>query len=597
MKRIRKLFIVLLTITLVLSPFLVTADSNEEISSSKDEVVYATLSPTGEQQKIYVVNTLDNEKAGKIVDYGSYSTLKNLTDLSEIIQKEDKVEIDAPEGKFYYQGMMNDKSLPWDISITYLLNEKEVKPDQLAGKDGKLEIKITTSANEKVNPVFYTNYLLQISLTLDPEVYQNIEAEKGMLANAGKNKQVTFTVMPEKEEELVLVADVVNFELDGINITAVPSSMAIDVPDMDEMTGDMASLSDAILQLHNGVGELKNGVSVLNNGIYGLRNGSEQFKNGMSSIRDASSDLVNGSQEMNKALEQISQSLSIEPENMNLGEFEKLTSGLLQIASSLRGTVTELETVQSNYATSYRALEQAIAAIPSSKLTEEEIAELKSSDANQEVVNTLLETYKAAQTTKGTFTNVQPMLLAVPDLLDGLSKGLTEVASNLELMGTEVSKEIETSDIASSLMQLQNGLAELSANYKTLHSGLVEYTKGVNQASDSYLELHNGIVKISDGTGDLEKGVDELHNGTGELHKSTNDLPEQMKEEIDRMISEFDKSDFEPVSFVSDQNRNVNLVQFVIKTESIKPIETKPTEVKEKNEEKSFWTRLLELFK
>ncbi|MEC5425801.1 hypothetical protein QGM71_20255 [Virgibacillus sp. C22-A2] len=46
---------------------------------------------------------------------------------------------------------------------------------------------------------------------------ENIQDEDGMVANAGKNKQVTITVMPEKEEELVVEVDVVeDFELDGI---------------------------------------------------------------------------------------------------------------------------------------------------------------------------------------------------------------------------------------------------------------------------------------------------------------------------------------------------------------------------------------------
>src|SRR5699024_11870435 len=54
--------------------------------SSKDEVVYATLSATGDEQEIYVVNTLDVTKEGKIVDYGSYSSIKNLTNLSDIEQ-------------------------------------------------------------------------------------------------------------------------------------------------------------------------------------------------------------------------------------------------------------------------------------------------------------------------------------------------------------------------------------------------------------------------------------------------------------------------------------------------------------------------------
>ncbi|WP_077618132.1 hypothetical protein [Bacillus sinesaloumensis] len=597
MKRLQKVLLLLLASTLILPSFLANAATNEGKISSKDEVVYATLNAAGTQQEIYVVNTLDIEQAGKITDYGSYSTLKNLTDLSEIGTKDNQVEIEAPEGKFYYQGSLKDKALPWDISVTYLLDGQKINPLELAGKDGNVQIKITTSANTDINPVFFTNYLLQVSLTLDPAIYSNIDAGKGMLANAGKNKQVTYTVMPETEEELVLKADVVGFELDGINITAVPSSMSIEAPDIDDMTGDMASLTDAISQLHNGVGELKSGVSELNNGVHDLSKGSAQFNKGMSDISVASSDIVNGSKTIDEVLAQISHSLGEGSEDMNLGGFEELVNGLKQISTELRETATGLGTLKTNYATSFGALKQAIAAIPGAGLTQDEISDLEASDANQEVVKKLLDNYSAAQTVKGTYSKVEPMFTAIDTALSDLSNGLTKVAENLDTMATEVSTQLETSDAASSFTQLQKGLAELSTNYKTFHSGLVDYTGGVVQLSESYRDMHNGIVKLSNGTSELDNGVSELHDGTGELYESTKDLPEQMKEEVDKMISEFDKSDFEAISFASDQNEHVNLVQFVIKTESIQIEEPETAEKTESKEDKGFFAKLLDLFK
>lgn len=596
MKRIHKVLLILLAITLVLPSFLVTAASTEGIITTKDEVVYATLSANGKQQDLYVVNTLDIEKAGKIVDYGSYLTLKNLTDFSEIIQKENTVEMEVAEGKFYYQGSIDEKALPWNIDVSYMLDGKEMAAKKLVGQDGKIEIRIKTSANKEVNPVFFTNYLLQISLTLDPALYTNIEAEAGMLANAGKNKQVTFTVMPEKEEEFVLQADVIDFELDGINITAVPSSMSIDAPEIDEMTEDMSSLTNGIKQLHDGVGELKNGVSELNSGVQELQNGSGQYNKGMTDISKASSGLVSGSNEIGKALEQISKSLNAGSEDVNLGDLEKLTAGLQQISLSLQGTVSEIAKLKEGYGSAYGALDKVIATIPAATITQEQIQELQKSGANQEVVNQLLNTYTAAQTVKGTYSQVKDGFAAVDGALAGLMNGLTGVASNLEHMATEVSASLKASGATESFAQLQQGLATLSANYQTFHSGLVQYTGGVGQLSKSYQNMHQGIVKLSRGTGDLDNGVGELHSGTRELYESTSDLPEQMKEEVDRMISEYDKSDFEAVSFVSEQNKNVNLVQFVIKTESIKIEEPKTKQIEEK-EVKGFWAKLLDLFK
>jgi len=69
-----------------------------------------------------------------------------------------------------------------------------------------------------------------------------------------------------------------------------------------------------------------------------------------------------------------------------------------------------------------------------------------------------------------------------------------------------------------------------------------------------------------------------------------------MQEEIDEMISQYDKSDFDPVSFVSEENDEItNSVQFVIQTDSIQP-EEDSEEVEEEEENEGFWDRLLNLF-
>ena len=67
-----------------------------------------------------------------------------------------------------------------------------------------------------------------------------------------------------------------------------------------------------------------------------------------------------------------------------------------------------------------------------------------------------------------------------------------------------------------------------------------------------------------------------MHRGTSELARSTRNLPDQMQSEIDQMVSEYDRSDFDPVSFVSPKNKRVDSVQFILKTESIKKEEAKP---------------------
>ncbi|MBS3680866.1 YhgE/Pip domain-containing protein [Ornithinibacillus massiliensis] len=606
MRRLKKILLVFATVILLLPSFLVTAnatnDSNKQESTAqekgeitaKDEVIYATLDTAGKSNEIYVVNTLDIAKAGMITDYGTYTSLRNLSDIQELNKQGDAVTFSASEGKFYYQGNINDAALPWDITISYFLDGKEISPEDLAGEDGHVTIRIETAINESMNPVFMENYLLQISVPLNTEIFTNIKADDGMIANAGKDKQVTFTVMPENEAELEVEADVVDFEIDGISFTGIPSSMSIDGIDVDGMTGDIQSLSDAIEAINDGVRELHNGVSELNAGTSQLVDGSKQYQDGVKELANSSTDLVNGSKELEEALTTLNSSLS-STEEMDMSGLEGLIGGLYQLSDGLGEIGNGLNELKTNYRDAYDALDKAINEIPAYQITNAEISALRESGADQEVINRLLATYEAAQKVKGTYSAVKPGFDAVGETLTGVNKSLSEMANQVDKMANGLSDSLEE-DGMDGFSELQEGIAMLSANYKAFHSGLVEYTGGVSQIASAYNEVHSGMVELSEGTNELENGVGELHDGTNELSDSTSNLPEQMTEEIDEMMSDYDKSDFEPVSFVSSKNEKVNSVQFVFKTESIQQEE--PEENNEPVEEKKgFWELFLDLFR
>ncbi|WP_163583431.1 YhgE/Pip domain-containing protein [Gracilibacillus saliphilus] len=587
--RIKRFLLLMMVGIVALSPFSVVAAS---ATAPKDEVIYATLQPNGEELNMYVVNSFEVEEQEKLVDYGNYTNVKNLTDLSEITKEGDEISFTTSEETFYYQGDLENKPLPWDFTIHYQLDGEEVNPEELLGQEGHLQIEIETSANEDVNSIFFENYLLQISLSLDSELYQNIEAGEGTIANAGKNKQVTFTVMPEKEENFLLEADVTDFEMEGIEISAVPSSMSIDSPDTDDVTEDFETLSDATAEIDEAVGELADGISELNNGVSSLKNGSSDYQDGITQINNGSADLISGSKSIDQALITMKNSID---QDVETGDFSALQDGLVQIADGLKEASDGLTILKENYSQAYQTLDKSINAIPAN-VSEEEIQGLDLSEEDQRVVDKLVSTYEAVSTAKSTYEKVSKAFEAVTPTLNEVSSSQNKMASSLETMAEQIEAASEGMDIQEGLKELQEGLATLSDNYQEFHAGLKEYTNGVDELSNAYQDLHNGIVELEDGTTELEEGASELHDGTTELADSTSDLPDQMQDEIDEMINDYDKSDFDAESFVSDKNENVQTVQFVIKTESITQDE-EDDEEEETEEEKSFWDRLLDLFR
>ncbi len=564
--------------------------------SEKSEVVYATLEANGDQKEMYVVNNFSIDQPGKIIDYGPYTGVKNLTDLTEMKLNNHQVGFTATEDPFYYQGNLEGRSLPWDIDVSYQLNGETLPPEQLLGKDGKLEIHIDTKAKEKDNP-FFKNYMLQISLPLSSEIYQNIQAPDGTIADAGKNKQVTFTVMPEKEESFVVKADVTDLEMESIEITGIPASMSIDTPNSDDMTDDMKSLSDATEAIDEGVDELNKGITELHQGAVSLHGGSQEYKKGINELDQGSAELIEGSKSIDESLEKLSQSIGSHSDQMNVSQLQELQKRLTDMANRLKETENHLADLRDRYTDAYDALDKSIAAIPAYDISDEEIQELKESDADPKIVDELVKTYTAARATKDTYSDVKKNLQAVDPALKDVTSSVHSMRIYIETIADQLDKSLDQTNWDESMKKLQQGLHALSSNYKSFHSGLVDYTDGVARLSKSYGELHGGITDLTNGTQELKTGAHELHDGTSQLAQSTNDLPDQMQTEIDQMIDEYDKSDFDPVSFVSSKNKKVESVQFVIKTESIKKEEDKQDDEQKEEEKKGFWDRFLDLFR
>lgn len=564
------------------------AKDTEGTYESKDEVVYGNLNHQGDTRNMYIVNSFDIKDKGKINDYGDYETVKNLTDLSEVKQSDDKVTFDAQEDQFYYQGTIENKPLPWDMEIEYKLDGKKIEPEKLAGKSGHLDIEISTEENEKVDETFFDYYLLQISITLDPQKFTQTQAPKATQANEGKDESYSFSVMPESEEDLVLSTEAEDIEIDPIDITAVPANMSMDDPDTKEMTDGMEELSDGVHELYNGIAELKDGIQEWEDGAAELQNGSEEFNDGLQELDTSSGELEEGSGEIRDALETVDDELDEVPdmdELNELDEIEELPSTLREVAENINNFSDEVDTFESVADEDIEELEDAF--------DEEEFEEIINQlEDNEEVDEETLEQIEQFQ---ANFEEWEASIDEELDFPEDSKSILPETADGLNDLADEIDSGLDNLDDLQQLEELQQGIAEMASQYEEFHEGLLEYTSGVHELAQNYQEIDDGIQGLVDGASELENGASELEEGAKELDDETASLPGDMQSEIDDMLDEFDFSDFEPISFVSDKNKEVDVVQFVLQTEKIEVPE--PEEPEEEDEEKSIWQRFLDLFK
>ena len=584
--------------------------------SEKNEIVYANLSGTGEVDDVYVVNEFDVSNSGTLSDYGDYTEVTNITTEDSISKQNDKITVPVKQGQFYYQGTLNSKTLPWSFKIAYALDGKQIEQDELLDKDGKLEITLKSAKNNDVDKVFYDNYMLQISLRLDSEKCSNVLSGGATIASEGKNKLVTHTVLKGKDADIKITADVQNFSMSGFEIAAMPFSMDIEMPDTDELTGDMTTLSDAISELNDGVGELASGSRELSNGTGELVSGSSELSNGLSLQSGGSNKLTSGSAQIKVALDKISSELNKQGSgDMGLGDMAQLPLSLRQMAKGLNDLSGGLTQLKDGYSAMLTILDGAITAIPDGTASETDIMSLYgvvTDPAQQAILNQLAAGYAASLRVKGTYLTPDPatgvsiqvgMNAVVTNLGliisgDGTNDnpGIKGLITGLNTMADGIEKSLDGNEMMEQMKELSSGMSTLAKQYGDFHAGLKQYTGGMDQIATEYKKFHDGLSTISSGTRELSNGTQKLYEGTTELNNEVADLPDTMKVEIDKLMKDYDGSDFEAKSFTSTKNTNIEMVQFVIMSEAI---EEKKEEVPPEEDEKkgSFWTRFLDLFK
>ena len=614
MKKVKKTITAALTLALIISmsviPLAADNQNDEQTSVSgaraaiteKSEVVYARLSSGGEAQNIYVVNHFTVASGGVFNDYGNYTSVVNMTDLRPLTLSNGEVSGETDSENYFYQGNLAENDLPWLYNIRYYLDGVLTAPEDLPGETGKLEINLTSSKNSAINDVFYDNYMQQITITLSIEKCQNITANGATIANAGKNRMLTYTVMPGSDADIVITADVKDFEMSGIEIAAVPFTMDIEIPDTEDILDDFTKLSDAITELNDGVGKLLSGAAEMRDGAEELKNGSSDINGGLAELESNSTLLTDASAQINGALMQINNALMAFGDSgadSIITELAQLPIGLILCANGLTQISNNINQYASDYAIAYEALDGAISGIPGRQLSEEQLSSLLAGVGDSEetgVINSLIESYTAAMTAKSAYEQIKPAFAAAAGTLEALSGSVDSIAAVLRGIATQITEALDGNDMMAQVSQLAFAISELTRNYGDFHSGLTAYAQGIIDLSDGFGEFNSGVGRFSDGVTEMYDGIATLHDGTTQMADETTDMPGLFQNEIDNLINEFVGGDFEHVSFTSSRNGDISFVQFVFVTESIEKPEI-DTSAQISTEQKTFWDRLTELFR
>lgn len=594
----------------------------------KEEIVYSKMDLNGSVESVFVVNAFDVTKENEtIIDYGEYKSVVNTTTNQAIDFNGKKIKIeDVKKGRFFYQGELSGSTqLPWLLEIEYFLDNQPIGGADLGGKSGKLKIVINAKQNKNVDPVYFDNYLLTMTFNIDSKLAENIVAKDATIGNAGDKKTIVFTSLPKKEATYTITADVTDFVMDGIQIAALPFSMAIELPDISQFTDGIGDLADGIAQLNNGANQLAWGINQLNNNSSGLNSGANQLSSGASEISSGLNQTVSGTQAYVDGVAQYTGGVN----QLASGSVE-LVNGSVQIKDGIHLLATELNNNAGmlNITPEQQALiDASVVALNNLKsflqndlgsavflpvanaLKRETVLalypQLDPNDPNTALLLNYMDVQaRAIESSYNLLAPVQeaiknelvPRIDQMINMISGISQFSQLIAGVNQLDAQYALFHDGLVSLSDGLSQLDSGSGQLVSGGNQLTSGLNQLKDGANQFSSGVQQYADGVNQYTNGVSQLSSGANQLSSGTNQLHDATSDIGPLMEEKIQELMKDYEFEDFEMKSFVSSENTDVKLVQFVYMTQPIeKPVVAQ--EVVTEEVQKSFWDLILDLFK
>lgn len=327
--------------------------SLKDNDADKDESVYLISDANGNVNKTIVVDHLKNkDKKDTLEDASNLSDIENVKGKEKFTQSGDKLTWQAGGKDIYYQGTATAEP-PVTQKVTYYLDGKEISPEDLAGKSGKVKIRFdytnTTSYTETVNGEKQTVSVPFAAVTglVLGDGFENIEVTNGKAEVSDSSSVVLGYALPGLKDSLgikdkdldgdvnipeymEMTADVENFSMPAamtfvVNASDYVSTDGIDTSDLDDMIND---LKDASTQLQDGSKTLAEGTDTLSDGLSTLQSKLGAFASGVGALQSGLKTYTDGVSTLSGGLNTLGNSTGA-----LVSGADKLNSGAGQLAS------------------------------------------------------------------------------------------------------------------------------------------------------------------------------------------------------------------------------------------------------------------------
>lgn len=455
------------------------AGSTDTQDVYKEETVYVNADATGNSDEVTVSDWLKNSGSvsGNLTDESILKEIKNVKGDETFTENGDQLTWNTAGEDIYYQGT-TDKELPVSVKLTYFLDGKEVKPDELKGKSGHLKIQVQYTNNEKKTVTVdgkeeevYTPFVMMTGMILPNETFSNVTIDNGKVISDGSRNIVVGFGMPGLKDSLDLDEETTK-EAEDKGVT-IPENfeMEADVTDFTMSSTFTVALTDLLDDMDNiiDVDSLKDSLNELEDAALELVSGSGTLADGASTLADGVSSYTAGADELNAGIQKYLGSNG----ELN-GSVTEYVNGVGKVVKGVKDYTSGTNAL-ANGVTSYVVGEQKIAA---------GAAQLSQLSKGLEQVQTAVDTLSKAADGKGEATD--DLVIAANQLAAGTKQlqavlGSEEVTALLTQVNGMVTTGNELISATKSLSaSLQTGIATPVANIAAALTGMETQLNAVN---------------------------------------------------------------------------------------------------------------------
>lgn len=545
-------------LSMMLSQMSVYASETEnEDTTKKDETVYAMLNADGSVYDEIISSWLHNASGIKNIEETlDIQDVENVKSAEEPTVEGDTYTWNIDGTDVYYQGT-SEKQLPVEVTITYRLDGKQMRPEELAGKSGALEIHIemknlagTTKKIQGKETNIHPLYLAAGILDFSSDHFTNVVCENAKVLSDGNHQMVGFMTIPgfedtlksagiDKAEDLpikdsyTIKADVKDFEMGPVMIAMtpeVPLDKLKDINTFDELTEGIDALEEATTQLFDGttqlqeatqlfatkMGELNTSVQPLSTGITSLNLGARQLAEGSSALRSNLNDLDTGLAKVKEGSEALARATQQFPAFVQGAK--DLTTGATQLHVGIQQMAEGIDTLHTQ-AVSSGQLEQLKAALSSLSSVKPLLQNLNTMVTQLHALNVSMNQGNIDPSTGNANPNY-----SLSNLASSTNSHLATVNSGLASFCTTLTNESEKTQCEGIAQQYANvnmeaGAMDLIINGTTDQPGIAVQVNAMDATLGTMLsqEQMDALVVMIDQLDSAIQGIDALETGITQL--------------------------------------------------------------------------------